>query len=321
MGGFPQGRRPRKVIIHAGVHRTGTTSLQMFLSENRPTLGARDIAYPGTGVSHQDLVWSLKRGESGIEEVDTLVVEAENAGTVVLSGEDFSTLTDLDWLPALADRHEIHAVFYLRRQDHWLMSWYNQHVKWPFVRYKSRMDPDAFLETIEDYHWLDYATLLDRWTAVLGPGRVSAGAVEPGQIEDVTQDFLDKLGITQPPASTVVRINDSLPTHILEIARNLGLIDLNPEQRSCLLAALRTGLEGKVEGAPNLYTPHQRQQILDRFTESNRKVAQAFFGRDMLFFEPTPADDAPYFRFPDLSREQLLRQWIAPVIRELLRPR
>ena len=62
------------------------------------------------------------------------------------------------------------CVFYLRRQDHWLMSWYNQHVKWPFDREKSRMDPQAFLATLEDFHWLDYERLLGRWSAVLGAG-------------------------------------------------------------------------------------------------------------------------------------------------------
>ena len=78
-------------------------------------------------------------------------------GAVVLSGEDFSIHTDLRWLAAVVARHETRAIFSLRRQDHWVMSWYNQHVKWPFDPRKSRMDPVAFLDTIADFHWLDYA--------------------------------------------------------------------------------------------------------------------------------------------------------------------
>ena len=29
--------------------------------------------------------------------------------------------------------------------------------------------PQAFLAALEDFHWLDYARLLQRWCAVLGP--------------------------------------------------------------------------------------------------------------------------------------------------------
>ena len=109
---------------------------------------------------------------------------------MILSGEDFAIHEDLGWLAPVAARHEVEAVFYLRRQDHWLMSWYNQHVKWPFDRAKSRMDPQAFLATLEDFHWLDYERLLGRWSAVLGEGRVAVAVLEKGQVEDATADFL-----------------------------------------------------------------------------------------------------------------------------------
>ena len=36
-----------KLVIHAGIHRTGTTSLQRMLAKNRAALAARGVAYPG----------------------------------------------------------------------------------------------------------------------------------------------------------------------------------------------------------------------------------------------------------------------------------
>ena len=44
-----------RVIIHAGIHRTGTTSLQRCLAGNRAALAARGFCYPGTEVHHQSL--------------------------------------------------------------------------------------------------------------------------------------------------------------------------------------------------------------------------------------------------------------------------
>jgi hypothetical protein len=310
-----------RLVIHAGIHRTGTTSLQRFLSENREALGARGIGYPGDEVHHQKLAWALKRGEAGVEDVEALVGSAGAAERVILSGEDFAIHQELGWLAALARRHEVHAVFYLRRQDHWVMSWYNQHVKWPFSAVKSQMDPQAFLATLEDFYWLDYAALLGRWRGVLGPDRVTVGVVEPGQVEDVTRDFLDRLGIApEGLALDGGRSNDSLPVHMLEIARHLGLYELRHGQRTRVLNALRAGLGGRAPAAATVYSPEERQAILARFAAGNRAVAEAWFGREELFLEPPPAADAPYFRFPDLDRETLMREWVAPLIRELVRP-
>jgi hypothetical protein len=319
----------RRLLIHAGIHRTGSTSLQRFLADNRAALAARGVAYPGEERNHQGLAWALKRGESRAAEVLALVEAAlaeTGAELVVLSGEDFAILTDLGWLREVAARHETRTVFYLRRQDHWLMSWYNQHVKWPFDRRKSRMDPAAFLAAIADFHWLDYWALIGRWQAVLGPGRVAVAILEPGQVEDVTGDFLDRLGIGPGPGREGLtfsdeRTNDSLPVHLLEIARSLGLFDMRPGQRLRVLNALQAGLADKAGPARTVYSPEERNAILARFAASNRRLAREAFGRESLFLEPPPGPDAAFFRFPDLPRETLLSEWIAPVVRELLNPR
>ena len=310
-----------KLVIHAGIHRTGTTTLQRVLAVNRPALAACGIGYPGSEVHHQALAWALHRGQSGAREVLALVAEAEaaGAGLAVLSGEDFAIHTDLEWLREVAARVDTRAVFYLRRQDHWMMSWYNQHVKWPFDRTKSRMDPAAFLATIEDFHWIDYQRLIGRWSGVLGADRVGAGVLERGQLEDVTGDFLGRIGVDPGPlVLDDERSNDSLPVHMLEIARHLDLFDLKGGKRTRVLNALRAGLADKAQAARTVYSPGERLGVLARFEASNRAVARQAFGREALFLEPPPGPDAAYFRFPDLPRETLLREWIAPVVRELI---
>jgi hypothetical protein len=309
-----------KLLIHAGIHRTGTTSLQRVLSRNRDALAAQGVAYPGEGPNHQPLAWELVRGQSGAREVLALV-EGAGAERVVLSGEDFAIHQDLGWLAPVAARHEVGVVLYLRRQDHWVNSWYNQHVKWPFDRVKSRMDPQAFLATLEDFHWLDYERLLGRWSKALGEGRVTVAVLEKGQVEDATADFLARAGID--PAGLDLdaeRMNDSLPVHMLEIARHLGLHELRGGKRQRLLNALREGLADRAPPGrvATVYAPEERNRVLARFEAPNRAVARRFFGRDRLFLEPPPGPDAPYWRFPDLDRDALLDDWVAPVIRALI---
>lgn len=316
-----------KLVIHAGVHRTGTTSLQRVMEKERAALAARGVVYPGTETNHQGLAWALHRRQAGAAEVRAIIADARAAGahTVVLSGEDFAIHRDLGWLGPVAAEVETRVVFYLRRQDHWVMSWYNQHVKWPFDPKKSRMDPQTFLAAIGDFHWIDYATLLDRWGTILGDACVGVGVVERGQVGNVTADFLDRLGVgpASGPDGIVPqdeRANDSLPVHMLEVARHLDLYDLRSGRRSRLLNALRSGLADKAPATPvsTVYSPEQRNAVLTRFAASNRAAARRWFGREGLFLEPPPGPDAPYWRFPDLSRDALMDEWIAPVIRALL---
>ncbi len=316
-----------QLVIHAGVHRTGTTSLQQALHASRAALAARGIAYPGAEVNQQALAWALHRRQSGAAEVRAVLADARATGahTVVLSGEDFAIHRDLGWLGPVAAETDTRVVFYLRRQDHWLMSWYNQHIKWPFDPRKSRMDPQAFLAAIGDFHWIDYEATLGRWAAVLGDSRIGIGVVEPGQVTDVTADFLDRLGVgpasgpdgLRPEAS---RANDSLPVHMLEVARHLGLYELKAGRRSKLLNALRAGLADKAPQPPvtTVYSPAERNAVLARFAAPNRAVARRWLGREALFLEPPPGEGAPYWRFPDLGRDKLLDDWIAPVIRALI---
>ena len=309
-----------QLVIHAGIHRTGTTSLQRALARNRAALLARGVAYPGEAPNHQALAWELVRGKSGAREVLALV-EAAGAPRVVLSGEDFAIHEDLGWLAAVAARHDVRVVIYLRRQDHWLMSWYNQHVKWPFDREKSGMDPQAFLATLGDFHWLDYEKLLGRWSAVLGQEGVEAAVLEKGQVEDATPDFLARAGIDPEGLDLdAERVNDSLPVHMLEIARHLGLHELKGGKRTRVLNALREGLADRAPPGrvTTVYSPEERNRVLARYEASNRAAARRFLGRETLFLEPPPGPDAPYWRFPELPRDALLDDWVAPVVRALL---
>lgn len=310
-----------RILIHAGIHRTGSTSLQGFLAANRAGLAAQGIAYPGEGPNHQDFAWAVLRGDAGARQARALAEGAEAAGArlCVLSAEDFAQHRDLGWVRALAERWETSAALYLRRQDDWLNSWYNQHVKWPFDKVKSRLSPFAFLDRIEDFFWIDYDALLDRWAQALGAERLRPAVVEPGQVTDVTADFCALAGIDAEPLAPAPRVNDSLPPHVLEIARHLGLHEMPPGMRRRVNKALVAGLAPMGGRARTVFPPEARLRVLERFEESNAAVARRWFARDRLFLAPPPAPEEPWARMPEMDRERLLRDWVAPVVRELAR--
>lgn len=310
-----------RLIIHAGIHRTGSTALQYFLADNRTELALQGFAYPFDKPNHQDIAWALHRhktsGDDLIARLHTL--NRSTAHTVILSGEDFSLHQNLDWLDVVSRDYNVECIVYLRRQDDWVMSWYNQHVKWPFNREKSQASPQEFLSAIDEFYWIDYERLLDRWTGALGFDSVTVGVVEKQQITDVVRHFADAVGLdTAPMTFGEARPNDSLPIHVLEIARHLGLFEMTRRERTVLNNALRTALLDKATDATTVYSPAERAALIERFAKTNRAVAQRFFGRDELFKAPIPGPDEAYYTFPATRHDEVLKEWVAPLLRQLI---
>lgn len=309
-----------RLLIHAGIHRTGTTSLQHCLATNREPLSRKGILYPGVSENHQELAWAIKRGSATAQDILQLVNDCDtHTNTIVLSAEDFCLHKDLSWLKTVAAQVTTHVYFYLRRQDHWIMSWYNQHIKWPFDRLKSKMNPDEFLNCIDDFHWLNYAALIPRWQSILGKEAVHVSIVEPCQVQDVTEDFMFHLGIPiDELPSTPNRINDSMPVHLLEITRHLGLYEMASEKRIRLIRVLKKALPSPPDLPKTVYSPKQRLMILNRFAESNLQLARNHFNRTQLFYEPSPKNTDSYYASTKISHEEYVKLVIKPIIDQLL---
>jgi len=280
-----------RITLHIGIHRTGTTGLQRALAANRDRLSALGKCYPFKGTNHQDIAWGLHRGKMTGKDLVSKLEPYANKGHIILSGEDFCIHRDLGWLAALKDIHDVDAIVYLRRQDHWLMSWYNQHVKWPFSRRHSVMTPTEFLACLDEFYWLDFAHMLGLWEQALGREKVAVRLIEKGQVEDAIGDFLAHVGIDGSALKFDASAqNDSLPTETLEYVRRAGMYDIKEPARLAIIGFLQDVAKSANSKARTLYTATERQGVLDRFAVSNRAVASHWFGRDDLFLEGPPDD-------------------------------
>lgn len=284
-----------KLMFHIGIHRTGTTGLQRNLATNRDRLYAMGIAYPFHQNNHQEIAWQLHRGELSGVRLREQLEPFNQYRQIILSGEDFCIHKSLDWLEPLKAVHEVEATIYLRRQDHWVMSWYNQHIKWPFSRRHSTMTPKEFLDCLHEFHWIDLDRTVSRWEQALGAENITVRVIEKGQVRDAVADFLELMEISpealEQDNSTH---NDSLPTEALEFARQAGLYDLRPGRRLAVVNFLREAGNWPAHSGKTLYTAEERRGILDRFAASNKALAQRRFGVDELFLEGPPDDKDLY---------------------------
>src|SRR5579862_4732905 len=260
----------KRLLLHAGVHRTGTTAIQQMLRSNAEQLACNGILYPRyhaappDAVNHQHLAWDIHN-----ETIDRVALRGwveslarSDATTVVLSAEDFCRLRDLTFLECFRDLFEIEAVLYLRRQDEWVNSWYNLNVKWPFDAALSSCTPTEFLGHLNEFHWIRYFDTVERWANAIGAEHLHLRVVEKGQIQDPVADICDLCGIEFPlKVVSVARVNESLPADQIEILRRLGTLRYSHEVRAMINLAVA---KLPSSATSNVYPRAVRRLILER---------------------------------------------------------
>ena len=309
------------LFLHCGVHRTGTTLIQTYLAQKRAHFAKQGLIYPFEEDNHQSIVNGLKTRKLPPSDLVARLkgVAAGGASSILLSGEDFCSISNAAWLTPLTEHFDVKIIFYLRRQDLWINSWYNQHVKWPWSYELHTLDHVSFLSHIDKFFWIDYRATLDKWAKAIGKQNLLLGVVERAQVNDIIPDMLAKMGLPTsdlPPYGDANK-NNSVSPLAIEALRHGRILDLPVGRRHALVASVAKYAEAL---SPNMetmvYTPQQRRAILARFADSNEYVARAYFGRadGRLFRDPDVADDAPYAVVPADLAEDLVRTVVEPYV-------
>jgi transcriptional regulator with XRE-family HTH domain len=302
--------RKKKLILHIGVHRTGSTAIQRALHANRDALQAQGFHYALDSENHTWMAFLIDQGPSSAADiVDRLVEDSlgTSANTIIVSGEDLSRVRHVSRLAGLKSVFDIQVVCYLRRQDEWLESWYNQHVKWPWDPVLSTLTPQQFLDRRRRFHWLHYGEMLRRWRKLVGLRQITVVPFERGQITgSVVEDFCSRCGVDPAKLDLSGRVeNASVSAQTLTLLRQLNLYGKQGQQRSKLVSAVSQAFAAAgLAGTRHVFSPMQRRQIALEYAAGNAAVAREYLARDdgRLFVAPLPDEDptAPDLELPPM---------------------
>lgn len=244
----------RKIIVHAGTEKTGTTSLQLFLDDHRDALLSRGIYYPETGrdyrqsgrfPKHSWLLEGLMADDGaplrqGFERV--LSQCPPNARTIVLSDEALFG----DWqhtspggraaLGALAAALEIELWVWFRDPVAYARSLYVQILENPGGP-RLADGADFTLEAALDFPTfsgrLDYIGYVRKVEAVLGAGKVRPFVYRG----DTTAAFLHALGVGDLGAGRP-RENRTVGQAGVALLQVLNHYDLDAEQKAAAVSLI-----------------------------------------------------------------------------------
>ncbi len=230
------------IILHIGVHKTGSTALQAALAAARPELKRRGILYPGTDDAHHAAAWAVTGFTMGFGDEatsvrprnwSTLVKQARrHKGRVVISSEFFGRMR-----PAAVRRvvdelgaDRVHVVFAVRRLSDLLPSSWQQYLKTGFsVTYrdwlKDVLRNRSPTTTKGFWYRADFAALVQRWSKVVPPEQITAVILDPADRDllfRATEDLLALPSGWLDPYRAAGRNNRSMTAPEAEVIRRLN---------------------------------------------------------------------------------------------------
>jgi hypothetical protein len=311
-----------RIVLHIGLEKTGTTSIQAHCHRHAETLRAQGILYPAwLGYrNHADLVIAAAaygstvdmRTRAGVGSERELAafrtaalgrlrqqVSKARPACLLLSDEHFSSRCGdaevrrlKEMLAEFSD--DVRVLVYLRRQDDLLVSLYSTFLK--------GQGTGGLARVAEMAKWFDFETVLARWSAAFGREALVVRLFPPRQ-GTLIDDFADAAGLPVLPADpSDARANRSLDQRNAALLARIN--ELLPAFRDGAVNPDRVGLANFLEArstGPALSMPlAERRAFLARFAESNEAVRAAFFP-DLPELFDAPTDGQPVVADPTLD--------------------
>ena len=308
------------LLFHIGIAKTGTTSLQNFLQNNQEGLNRQGWHYPAfreadnihdyiNGFKFFESI--LRKNDSNIESHMNIILDCLKKYNVIVSCEGFWQLDNIDeelFAKVLKFYDNIKIVVYLRRQDQYIESLYNQHVKNGICEDRELSE---FVEAMERNNLVGYLNKLKKMENLVGKENLIVRRFERNYLKngDAVADFLSLIGIDLDKDdwhfdNDVESQNMSLGSQLLEIERAINkvvapyslfhdtIVNLNNEN-------VKNGKKDSSKTMP----PEMRKQILQQHEKENEEIAKRYFGEEQLFKDMNTEINYSKFRLSPVEED------------------
>lgn len=307
----------KTLYLHIGTPKTGTTSLQHFFRENQELLRIHGFDYPDFPYKYRNinevrnghfLVGPMVDSEGnknpeedkrifreGMDRIRELFRKYDN---LILSDEGIWTKINLnrsdvwDLLKKESEDgdYQIKVIVYLRRQDAYASSWWNQKVKIGRRRDSATSWEDFISREVADMG-LDYYQALKKIGDTLGAENVIVRRFGRQYFKNhsIYEDFFEVLGLEFTDDYVIedsVR-NESINGNALEIKRILnGLPNLEPRDNVFLRDIMAEVSAAVPENKElSLFSEEEARAFLAKFQEGNQKIMKEFLGQEGDLFD------------------------------------
>lgn len=276
-------KRWRRIVLHIGLERTGSTALQTALASRVEALRSRGILFPvdpsAVGRVRHGLLALAEAPDPGVGPWDEA---AEGCGVLVLSDERLSarvqTSDGVHRVIARLRRNadEVRILVVLRPQHELLSSRVS-------IELRMGYPPTLDLSRVGPGHgWLDYRTLLQRWATETGDSKVDVLLYG----SEVVSSALHRIGIDTASSDQPVVVHESLSGRAQNVVEWLNRSGLREDLDPWVFARVL-----ELEGGRRLQPGRaDRVALMRRLEDSNDWVRRTWFPERLMLFDPVPED-------------------------------
>jgi hypothetical protein len=317
----------KRLYLHIGQTKTGTTTLQSFLHANRAAIREQGICYPQVPegeplkVQHRFLTRSLHASGDDPTRASAVWVPYfqrlldDDASTVVISEEMFWHLFEqhldrrkraLAWVAETLRSFDLQIVCYLRRQDLWVESWFHQLAKAPIQHPQAALSLPDFIERQHQTGLLDYRAALGQWASAFGERALLVRSHDHDDLlnGNIVDDFSELIGLRLAPGMVrPTRQQQRMSPAACQLANLYGRTPGAAPFRATFLKALRHDDEPAGE-AKRLLSVDDAQALIARYGAGNDELAYRYLGRSGLF---APVQDDPGVVFGGIDAHDVAR--------------
>lgn len=256
--------KPR-CILHVGTMKTGTSTIQQWLSDNRKPLAEVGWTYAG---------WPCR----GSERIQRIVSGLEPDQNLIISDEGLwhfsQSKSKTDEIAQILSQFDVTVVLYIRRPDHFLESWFKQGLKFG----NGAVDIPTFLASPQ-VQPEGFERRLRRFQRLFGKGNILVAPYERAQMRNssIVEDFISRTGlpVTEAFRSSAKDSNVSPSAEVMLIA-GLARLGLSCDQKV---------IDGLLQSPPvanlakmrtSLFTPAEAAKIRDAYRPLYRRIQKQF---------------------------------------------
>jgi hypothetical protein len=252
--------------------------------------------YPLIGLEdtgHHKIAWACGQGKHHLDQglltsaCKSIAEDASRTNTnVILSSEEFEYVNDVEPLRILKDYFNVKVVLYVRKQDHYLESKYNQHVRAYDLRYSGSIY--QFLPKFNFFSQFNYKALAERWEKVFGLDSIIVRPYGTSMVDpDVREDLLSVAGALPKPVGDDYQndpsSNISLSATSIPYLSYVNQMHLTHSQHQALITLLDKSVPAD-RNARLLHSDDSRQ-FYEKFNPSNRLFFSRYLGIDSIPFD------------------------------------
>ena len=349
----------KRLILHVGTHKTGTTSLQRFMMLNAELISSQGVFVPQTPCKYPRK--SRDRNACFLDigakqalaaqpwhpELERKVAKDKRYVKKALKQNDTIYLSDERiWFDAAGDPRiwdeikttssslgidEIIVVVYLRRQDDLVTSLWTQTVK-----RSATVNFKDYLKRKGVKRALDYRTVLDEAEKVFGTGNIIVRVFDRSEMigGDICCDFIDAIGLEWDDSFEIpTLLNPSLSNNAAEIKRITNCVPSYQRADDFLYYAAINTTVGNRGKKTSLLSVEEREALNKKHAAGNEEIARKYLGRDdgtlfkqvlhpepeWSFFTPDMLHDICYFYSEAIAVEHEKNRQLAQEFEELQR--